>query len=450
MGNAKIIPVDKDALFLPYQGAWIKDDSRLKIYEKSRQIGLSWSSAYRLVRKMSLKKSEAWVSSRDEGQAKLFIQDCKAFASILQLAAKDLGWQIVDEKKKISALVLQFANGSCIYSLSSNVDAQAGKRGYRLLDEFALHKDQRMLWAITYPGITWGGSMELVSTHRGANSFFNNLLVEAREGGNPKGLSVHRTTLQDALDGGFLFKLQSKLDEADPIQEMDEAAYFDFIRSGCADEESFLQEYMCQPADDESAYISYDLIDLCTYQHGEDWQLPLNPAGTYYLGMDIGRKKDLTVLYLVEAVGSSRFTRRIIELGNTTFANQAVELDRLSALPQVKRVCIDATGIGCQLVEEARARHGRKVEGVTFTLASKEDMAVTLLRCMEDARLKLPNMPKLISDLRSIRKTTTSAGNVRYEGERDENGHADRFWALALALHAAGKPKRNMFAPIAV
>ena len=45
-GNAKILPPDPDALFLPYQEKWIRDTSRLKLMEKARQIGLSWSTAY--------------------------------------------------------------------------------------------------------------------------------------------------------------------------------------------------------------------------------------------------------------------------------------------------------------------------------------------------------------------------------------------------------------------
>ena len=31
-----------------------------------------------------------------------------------------------------------------------------------------------------------------------------------------------------------------------------------------------------------------------------------------------------------------------------------------------------------------------------------------------------------------------AAGNIRFSADRGENGHSDRFWALALALHAAG------------
>ena len=40
-----------DSLFLGYQRRWIADANRLKLMEKSRQIGLSWCTAYALVRR---------------------------------------------------------------------------------------------------------------------------------------------------------------------------------------------------------------------------------------------------------------------------------------------------------------------------------------------------------------------------------------------------------------
>ena len=62
-----------DEFFLPYQKAWILDNSRIKLMEKSRQIGMSWTCAYELVRRhcQSAQKYDSWVSSRDELQAKL-------------------------------------------------------------------------------------------------------------------------------------------------------------------------------------------------------------------------------------------------------------------------------------------------------------------------------------------------------------------------------------------
>jgi len=179
-GKAKIIPA-RDTLLLGYQARWIKDDSRLKLMEKARQIGMSWSTAYRLVSKKSLTDArlDAWISSRDDLQARLFLEDCKNFAAILQAGAQDLGERVIDDKGH-SAYVLQFANTLRLHSMSSNPDAQAGKRGDRVLDEFALHPDPRKLWSIAYPGITWGGSMEVISTHRGSANPFNELVQEIK------------------------------------------------------------------------------------------------------------------------------------------------------------------------------------------------------------------------------------------------------------------------------
>ena len=230
-GRAKIIPNDRDAIFLPFQSKWIKDNSRLKLMEKARQIGISWSTAYGTDERAAAQgaRFDEWVSSRDDIQARLFIEDCKLWAGIMNLAAADLGEVVIDAKERLTAYVLQFASGRRIHSMSSNPDAQAGKRGSRVLDEFALHKDQRKLWAIAYPGITWGGNMEIISTHRGSHSFFNGLIREAREKGNPKKISLHRVTLQDALEQGFLYKLQQALPADAEQQVMTEAEYFDFI-----------------------------------------------------------------------------------------------------------------------------------------------------------------------------------------------------------------------------
>lgn len=445
-GRAKNIPA-RDTLLLGYQSRWVKDESRLKAMEKARQIGMSWSSAYRIVTKKALAEAQldAWISSRDDLQARLFLEDCKKFAAILEAGAQDLGERVVDEKGH-TAYVLMFANGLRAHSMSSNPDAQAGKRGDRLLDEFALHPDPRKLWAIAYPGITWGGSLEIISTHRGSANFFNELVQEAKHNGNPKGISLHTVTLQTALDEGFLYKLQQKLPAGDQRLAMDEADYFNFIRKGCADEESFLQEFMCAPADDNSAFLSYDLIASCEYRHDESWQTDLADAkGQLFVGVDVGREHDLTVLWVVERLGDVSYTRRIVEMSKQTFDAQESELYALLALPQVRRCCIDCTGLGRQFAERAAQRFGSyKVEPVNFSAPVKEELAYPLRSAFEDKTVRIPNAPAIRADLRAIKKETTASGNVRFTADRGKNGHSDRFWALALALHAA-KPAANPY-----
>lgn len=439
-GRAKIIPA-KNTLLLPYQAKWVKDRSRIKAAEKSRQIGWTWATAYGLTSRKSLvdARLDAWITSRDDIQARLFLEDCKGFAGLLDTAAQDLGERVIDDKGH-SAYVLAMANSLRLHSMSSNPDAQAGKRGDRVLDEFGLHPDPRKLYSIAYPGITWGGMLEFFSTHRGSANFFNQIIREIREKGNPKKISLHRVTLEDALADGFLFKLQSKLPEDDERQEMDEADYYSYIRAGCADEESFLQEFMCVPADDASAFLSYDEIAACEYRESEAWELaPKEITGEVYIGLDVGRVNDLTVIWVLEKQGTLFHTRRVIEMKGMPFSEQEAVLHEMmvEVAPVFRRLCIDSTGLGMQFAERAVERYGKyRVEPVRFTAGTKEELAYPVRAAFEDKRIRIPERKEIRADLRSIKKEVTTSGNVRFTADRGANGHADRFWALALALHA--------------
>lgn len=441
-GNAKNKPKNPDRMFIDYQDAWIDDQSRLKLMEKSRQIGISWATADATVERTAAREArfDQWISSRDEIQARLFIEDCKKFGTLLNAGMKDMGLMIIDEKSHTSAYVLQFANSKRIHSMSSNPDAQAGKRGGRVLDEFALHPDPRKLYSVAYPGITWGGQLEIISTHRGSHNFFNELVGEVKHKGNPKGFSLHTVTLQDALDQGFLYVLQSVISADDPIREMDEAGYFDFIRSGSASEEQFLQEYMCVPADDEGAFLSYDLIAGCEYRANEKWEYDFaDLAGQdLYMGIDVGRKHDLTVLWILERVSGVLFTRKIVTMQNMRFSAQEDVIYDWLERPEIKRACFDDTGLGMQLAERAAEKYGSyRVEPVRFTAPVKEQLAYPVRSLFEDRAVRIPWDDKVRADLRAIRKTTTAAGNIRFDADTGPGGHADRFWALALAVESA-------------
>ena len=153
--------------------------------------------------------------------------------------------------------------------------------------------------------------------------------------------------------------------------------------------------------------------------------------------MDIGRKKDLSVIWVNEMVGDVLWTRIVHVMERAPFSAQREVL--FNYLPHIRRAEIDATGLGMQLAEEAQQTFGPyRVEPTTFTATVKEDLAVTLRRRFEDRQVRIPVDREIREDLHSIKKYTTSAGNIRFDAERTERGHADRFWALALAVHAAG------------
>lgn len=427
-----------DAFFLPYQQAWLRDKSRIKLMEKSRQIGMSWTAAYELVRRHALSgcKLDSWVSSRDEMQAKLFIDDCKKFASILNVACEDISGSGIIAAS--DSRTLEFANSTRIWSLSSNPDAQAGKRGTRVLDEFALHPDPARLYSVAYPGITWGGSLEIISTHRGSENFFHKLVEEARYNGNPKNISLHRVTLQDALEQGFLKKLKESLPEEHEVSSMDEGEYFDYIKNSCADTESFLQEYMCEPADDNAGFIPYDAVQKCVYKNGEDWKKIISSENPLYLGVDVGRSRDLTVFWLVELCGDVLYTRDVKVFCGVPFSEQEVALHSYLSLPSLRRAAIDQSGLGRQFAERAQQRYSSsRIEGVSFTSSAKEMLAYPLRTRFEDSAIRIPDDIDIRADIRAVRKETTAAGGIRFCAERTSDGHADRFWALALANYAA-------------
>ena len=129
VGKAKNRPA-RNTLMLPYQSRFIKDTARLILVEKARQIGFSWATAYKLVSTTSRTdaRQDDWVSSRDDLQARLLIEDCKNFAGLLSIAAQDLGERIVDAEKN-SAYVLQYTNGHRTHSLSSPTPKPASAAG---------------------------------------------------------------------------------------------------------------------------------------------------------------------------------------------------------------------------------------------------------------------------------------------------------------------------------
>jgi ribosomal protein S27AE len=93
-----------------------------------------------------------------------------------------------------------------------------------------------------------------------------------------------------------------------------------------------------------------------------------------------------------------------------------------------------------------RAFYG-KVEAITFTQQTKETMATHTKRRLEERKCRLPetviidNKPDdqmIWQNFRSVRKTTTALGQVRFDAAHDDKfGHADFFWAKCLAESAA-------------
>jgi phage FluMu gp28-like protein len=424
--------------FLPYQVRWIKDESRVKIWEKSRRIGATYCQAYEDVRDCVSKKVPAvWFSSADLTAAAEYILYCAKWARAFHVAAKDLGEIVLDEKKGIKAYALELGNGTKIHALSSNPSQFRSKGGKVVLDEYAFHDDPEAMWAAARPCITWGFPLRILSTHNGkACKYFK--FVEACKSGALK-WALHTTNIFLAVKEGLADKICGK-----KLSDEERADWIQVEHDNCGDENAWQQEYCCNAIDEATAFLTYELIEKCELDEKKIFTAMDDISGDLYAGLDVARRGNLSVLWGLEKVGLLKMTRFVITMKNWKFAKQREALYTVLQCKKLRRCCIDETGIGMQLAEEAQDKFGKfRVEPVTFTAKSKEEMAHQLYIAFEDVSVRIPSRFEVREDLHSIRKFVTAAGNTRYDAAVDSKtgSHADHFWALALANHAVSDAK---------
>jgi phage FluMu gp28-like protein len=408
-----------------YQKNWILDSARFKIGLMSRQAGKSFSTSLEAVSDCFRKKTKWVFLSAGERQSKELMSAAANHVRAYNLAINAIETEFkAEDDTTYKQLELILPNGSKIVGLPANPHTARGHSAHVLLDEFAFHKDSRSIWTALFGTVTRGYKIRIISTPSGKQNKFYQLWVNAQK----NGYSAHKITIYDAIKMGL-----SLTDEnGSPIAPED-------LKRALDDEDAWQQEYLCEFLDETTALLTYDMIQECEMDNCL-WKHSYKKAtkGEYYIGMDIGRKKDLSVIWILEDLGNKNYiTREIFVMEKTLFRTQLEELLSRIQLLNPRKVCIDATGLGTMLAEEA-SLYFSSVEPVTFTAGAKEDMATRTRLVLEDKSIKIPIDHEVRNDLHSIRKIVTVAGNVRYDADRSESkGHADRFWALSLALLAA-------------
>ena len=407
-----------EAIFYPYQQCWVRDESRFKVGMFARQTGKTFTTAFEIAQDCQLadlkgKKARWVILSRGERQAKEAMEEgvklhCKALGSAIK--AYETTYR---GEANYKALEVEFPHGSRITALPANPDTARGFSANVFLDEFAFHKDSRKIWQALFPVISAGWKLRVVSTPNGKGNKFYDLM-----------------TSEDPIWHKHVVDIYQAVHEGLP-RNIDE------LRRGVGDDDTWAQEYELKWLDEASAWLSFDLINSVEHDGaGIPAEYTGNPC---FVGVDIGARNDLFVIFVLELVGDVLWCREIIAKKRISFAEQDALLAGVFDRYQVARCCIDQTGMGEKPVEDAKRRHGEyTVEGVLFSGASKLVMATTAKQKFEDRKLRLPvgNDP-LRQDLHKLRKITTAAGNVRFDADRDAGGHADRTWGLFLAIHAA-------------
>jgi len=406
-------------VMLPYQRADIVANDRFRWNCWSRQTGKSFAKTFRrIVRGIARKRNQFFLSAGGR-QSRELMMKARQHCQNLRLAFDwDENTKGMFEGAEFTQLEIRLPEaGIRIVGLPANPETARGFTGDVFLDEFAMHHYDREIWAAMFPSVMrGGGELDVASTPRGKQNKFYEL------GNNPDW--AHQTvTILDAVEQG--------LPGVDP----------EALRRAMGDDELYRQEFLCEFIDEATAFITLDMIRAC-----EDEKLPreldiealAEHKGDVLIGVDVGRYRDLTVIWALEAIGKQLISRGLIELQGTPFREQYEILCRILACRCVRKAGIDASGLGMQLAEQLTDTFGaNRVEGHTFTANLKEAMGGKLRVKMEERSVAVPADRKIRDDLHSVEKSVTIDGHIRLRAGRTEGSHADRFWALALAVYVA-------------
>lgn len=422
-------PADSTAVvpLYAYQRRWINDKSRFKIAVKSVQIGWTWAMALELAFDMMQARTTWLWMSGSQRQSREAAEYTKTHLQAMGVAGAALDIDVEEFFGKTQALVdrVVMPNGSRAFFLPANPNTARGFAGNVVLDEFAIHESAREIWAAMVGRISRGYKLRVFSSPKGAVGKFWDL---ARQCKLDNGVAPDPNPARRGVWSAHWVDLPMAKADGCPIDAEE-------LREAMGDDDLYAQECLCQFLDAESQLIPSEMIEVATSPRATlELAADYRPAALY-MGTDVGRVRDLTVHAGVEQVAESFVTRFVDVQRKATFAAQKARIEEY--LPLVRRHAMDATGIGMQQAEELLAEFPAKCEPVEFNLEIKSSMALGLKRLFEERRIEIPDDRELKSDLKAIKRIITDAGNVRYDARRSENGHGDRFWALALAVHAS-------------
>jgi phage FluMu gp28-like protein len=412
-----------------FQDRWIRDNARFKIGNMCRQIGKSFAVSLEVVDD-AMETGQDWVLlSAGERQSKELMEKVRMHCEAYSIAASKIETDTFTGKddNKYTLLTITLFNGARIRGLPANPDTARGFTANVVLDEFAFHRDSDKIWRALFPTISRGYKIRIVSTPQGLGNRFHRLWT------NENNWSKHFVDIHQAVVDGVPHNIEE-------------------LKAGLDDPDAWDQEFLCLFVDDATAWLTYEMIAACQddrvpreilYEDITDFwveALKKSVQGRLYAGFDVSRRKDLTVLDIEDQVGDVFWQRGLVIFPKIRLTLQKELLWKLIDRINIERICIDSTGMGLTIGEDTVAHYGSyAAEQVEFNLNVKHDMATRTRRIFEDRRCRIANCLKLRDDLHAVKKTTTAAGNVRFDAERTDLGHADRFWAKSLAFMASNE-----------
>jgi hypothetical protein len=214
------------------------------------------------------------------------------------------------------------------------------------------------------------------------------------------------------------------------------------------------REMEAEWAEDENVWLPQSLITKCIGTErtcGEDLDLfsvEVGQRGRFYGGLDFGKHGDYTAFTVIDSVGD-KFLLRYLKIWplETPYASVIGFVKQIQDRWQTfTTIRADQTGIGDYIVEDMKNGGIQNVEGVTFSLPRKQEMASLLKQRMMDGKFFYPYFTwdkpyrsEYVAELNVERFSLRKDGCFTLS--HPQGTHDDVFWATALALYATVEMK---------
>lgn len=427
---------------LDWQKGYIEDESRFCWLVASRQSGKSFAIALRRVLR-ALKGTRLGVLlSRGERQSVELMEKVKMHCQLLGAVMEDETTFFQDTS--LLQHTAKFPSGARIIALPANPDTARGFSADVELDEFALHKDSKAIWASLAPVATRGYSIGMSSTFKGTENEFYRIgkdlnlhegVRPARQPVKAKGWSGHWVDIHMVREQGTAIDIEA-LEEA------------------IGDDAIWQEEFLNIPMSAWECYIPLELVLACESAEASlNWDGEARPG--LCAGWDFARNRDRSVIVLGEAVADLVVVRGMIWLDRLTFKQQEKAGTEVAEVIQAGggTFAMDAGGNGAQIAETLQKKFtcvdavqfagrvetgAKEADGERIKELVKVRIARDAKRRFENRTFRLPDSLKLRRAVAAVKRSLSPTGQIVIDAARTElGGHADEFWALALLNAAA-------------
>ena len=470
------ILAEEEGLLLPYQLRWLRDSATVAIACKSRQIGLTWTTALWAVLQASFDGVAVYVALHSEEPRKEWMRDVTAWSDAIGVLMTSPQDELVNDRAgDYQVTRVRYASGGSIVAVPAIERAIRGRRGHVVIDEAAYAENLGALLNACMPLQMWGYWLRVICTQPrpGAASWrdWHDMLARVDEAG----WSLHTVTLADAMREGLFGRVAARLGvtpTAEAAREWEAQLRRDIGPVAA-------QELDCVPGQSEGAYIPESVVrarsvpcpverwawtdrDALTpeQQAAErvtEWlesriapHIPdLPDPRQRWLGWDVAQDPggDPVVGIVLEEDPGDRdrlAPMLVVEFRGLPDERQRQVIDWLWHRMELTGLAIDATGVGQAIGRWARRTWPTRARAVAINRSWYASELPEYRDALERGVQSVPAHPDIVADHSVViaQDGHPKVGPHRTVGMDGQQRHGDSVIALLMARHARGRRRR--------